>query len=126
MSRKVWIVLALFASLGLVVFGVWSGRTQHHISRDGFERLCVGMTEDEVEAVLGRPAGDYSTGVIVLSDYLHVFPYSPVCPAPKQWTSNEAAISVCFDGGRVVHTDFSEVLVIEESLPNKLRRWLRL
>lgn len=126
MSRKVWIVLVLFGSLGLVAFGVWSGRTQHHINREGFEGLRVGMTEEEVETVLGRPAGEYGTVIIVWFDGYHGYPYPWVWTEPQRWISEDGAISVYFDSGRVVHTEFNEVFVYEESLSDKVRRWMGL
>lgn len=109
---------------------LWMTRPpEHHINSDGFGKLRKGMTESEVEAVLGVPAGDYATGPIRLN--VNVLGYIPDTyfvfrVAEKKWVGNEAIIEVWFENGRVEHTRIMGVFVRSESFPAKLRRWLGL
>lgn len=121
MSRRVWTVLVLVVSLGLVAFGVWSGRTPHQINREGCERISVGMTEEEVECVLGKPAGYYAKGEVISA-----FSSSTHWSQTKDWISNDGEIAVTFDEGKVVSASYNDVYDLEGSLLDKFRRWMGL
>lgn len=75
-----------------------------------FHRIKAGMTEAEVAAVLGRPAGDLSTCDLVMTgeeDATPDFRYSTK-PSPwsKAWRDNRAHILVEFEDGRVTQALF--------------------
>ena len=124
MIRTVRVVLVSLACLPLVIYGIWSFHTPHHINHEGFEKLQIGMTEAEVEAVLGRPAGDYAMVASIYYDNFHGASH-PQSEA-RQWNSEEGSITVYFDAGRIVHTEYHDVWVLEEPFLSKVRRWLRL
>jgi hypothetical protein len=102
---------------------------RHHINKEGFDAIRVGMSEQEVEAILGGPPGDYSaTGAVP-------------CPAAyassgtlldrgvedlRSWVGDDAAINVAFDaGGLVVWKDQVPILMhTREALLDRVRSWL--
>jgi hypothetical protein len=63
-----------------------------------FDKLKIGMSESEIEAILGGPAGDYRTRAGVW--YMFVGPglYSKDDPVPitKEWDTDSYAICVNF------------------------------
>jgi hypothetical protein len=83
------------------------------ITPDNYERIQVGMTEKEVEAVLGARAGDYSGGRAYFPASEHR-PRIPRAIRPRErgfgpdetlhmWAGDEVAVYVWFDGaGRAV------------------------
>src|SRR4051794_12625345 len=66
MATKLLLVLVCLAAVLLGgYFVLWLTAPRHNVSRESFERLQPGMAEPEVEALLGGPAGDYSSGPLV-------------------------------------------------------------
>jgi len=63
------------------------------INRANFERIQVGMTETQVERILGGPAGDYTFDRIL---------GTPARGRIQSWTSDLARLVVCFDDQRQV------------------------
>jgi hypothetical protein len=55
-------LVAVVVAVLIVVTGPWflDLSQPHRINRDGFERIIKGMTQQEVEKVLGKPPGDYT------------------------------------------------------------------
>jgi hypothetical protein len=85
------------------LFGPYS--IKHKINLEGYRQLRLGMTEQEVESVLGVPAGDYGPGKGEILDY-GVFTIMSheikTDPNGKKWLAGSFAITVCFDDqGRV-------------------------
>jgi hypothetical protein len=83
----------------------WPAVPRHNINQEGFAQLRCGMTEPEVERVLGVPAGDYGPGKGELLDY-GVFTMTSLeirtAPNRRTWLAGSFAITVCFsDEGRV-------------------------
>lgn len=96
-----------------------------------FERIKSGMTESEVIQVLGRPAGDYSTGTLLADIPLDEIPneynpvdfaelvvafrntwdiFSPQAGIKKEWISDKGIITIHLDeAGLVIATDFLPV-----------------
>jgi len=132
----------------LVLVGAW---VQAHmnpglsINREAAGGIEVGMCEADVAALLGLPAGDYSTGVVGLDeerhDWLkevrlstvrHFHSVQPVSEGGKmnEWLSDRAYVAVWFDKDEKVEKFCIEDLVrarlCHESPWAKLRRWLRL
>lgn len=125
MSRKTWIGLGIVL-LGMIAIGVGAAiAARHRINREGFQRIEVGMTEDEVAAIMGRPAGNYST-----SGTYSTFMPEPMqlgLPKRKEWQSDEAHIVVHFTSGRVESAKSYELIYnYEPNTLDKLRRWLGL
>jgi hypothetical protein len=63
--RSLWLMrwqslFAMFAS-ALLLTGVVILRSGLHLNEKSYERIAVGMTQEEVEVILGCPAGNYST-----------------------------------------------------------------
>jgi hypothetical protein len=61
MTRRRLVTIGLPAVL-FVCLAVFFFLPRHRINADGFECIERGMTEGEVEAILGGPAGDYTRG----------------------------------------------------------------
>ncbi len=113
--------LAAAASLGLTVcVSVWQVSGPHPVNRANFERIQVGMTQAEVEAILGCPPGDYAT-----VDYLPEFCGFMILGATV-WVSNDGDVRVWFDNeGRVEQAYFFELLVRRPpSLLDRVRAWV--
>jgi hypothetical protein len=83
-----------------------------------------GMREDDVERIIGVPAGDYTSRLVVPWEGSLRMPVGSVL---KTWAGDEGTILVCFDAdGAVVFARFDEPVPIQESLLDRMRRWLRL
>jgi hypothetical protein len=59
--RKCWLVVLGVAAAALAALAIWAMLLGPRFGPAYFHRLREGMTEQEVEAVLGCPAGDYRT-----------------------------------------------------------------
>jgi hypothetical protein len=78
------------------------------INYSTYELLKPGMHEKEVEAILGAPAGDYSTRAI---GFVGSGTSMGVDSGGKEWRSNEGIIIVWFDErGAVTGTRFNDVI----------------
>lgn len=126
MGRKTWagfgVLLFSLMSLALIVRSATIPR--HPITREAFEQIRLGMTEQEVEAVLGGPPGDYSSGTmtfVIEGKYRR-----GEGTEPKDWASDEGHIRVWFGDGKVAGRQFFDAIVIEDPFFNKLRRWMGL
>ena len=78
---------------------------RHNINADGYHKIELGMTEQEVESVLGVPAGDYGPGKGEILDdgVFTVTSYSIITdPNGNKWLADSFAITVCFDDGGLV------------------------
>src|SRR5262249_15470800 len=106
MTRKKKLVcLGIVAALiAAVYFLIRPGVPSHNINLATVERIQKGMTLAEVEAILGVPAGDYTTG-----------PTTSHCngwmgPGDKEWAGDEGVIAVWFDReGKISGADFAPV-----------------
>ena len=108
MSRKVWmgVCVLVFMSLAVVSFQWPSAIPDHSINRDGFNRIEHGMTQREVEEILGKPPG-YHARDLVWVPVLTIG--SPPWEEPVEWVSDEGAVFAYFREGRVVDIQFAEV-----------------
>jgi hypothetical protein len=108
MKRK-WVVFAvllvgLVATVALVLL---ARQSPVRITQESFDRIAVGMMEQEVEEIIGGPPGDYSpflptwTRVVEVAGDNH-----------QSWVGEELIIHVGFDSdGRVV--DKGEGFILE-------------
>jgi hypothetical protein len=93
--RRYWLVCAA-ALLALCVSAALLGRAPaRRLDVSAFGRVEAGMTEAEVERLLGVPAGDYGSWGLL----------APVAPrmaaGEKAWCDDEEVLFVRFDGGAV-------------------------
>jgi hypothetical protein len=98
---------------------------EHRISPETYKMIQEGMTEAEVERLLGVPPGNYSF------PRMHSFVNGPGLHASSnkyvEWTANCGQIRACFDhAGKVRWARFHSVNDWPEHWFNTLRRWLRL
>src|SRR5262249_16745375 len=91
--RKVLLWL-LVVSASLLVGGyllLMLTAPKHRINRNGFAKIRLGMTEEEVQEILRVPSGDYVTGRGEMGEIVS-FGSSKEGDAEtewKQWSSNE-------------------------------------
>ena len=131
MKRRKLVRLALLACLvlaSMVGFLLWWSSPNPRISHESCEQIQLGMSEEEVIAILGAlPNG---SGLGSLQAKRKRFDMEVVVRADgsisnwKEWTTDGRAIVVAFDDtgavSRKAHYRF------EETLLDKTRRWLRL
>jgi hypothetical protein len=142
-TRRRLLMFALPVVAALVV-GMWLLWPRTVITRDTFDKVQVGMNLAEVEAVLGGPERNESTGPLMGDsgndehDYLQAYiwrvrvfdtmprtenPY----PAVKWWTSDVLMVRVDFDeNGQVAARECLPMRRVHEGLFERLRRWLHL
>jgi hypothetical protein len=110
-----WAVL-LTALAGAGLLGIQVALTpRHRITFNNLQNVQFGMTEQEVEAILGAPSGDYSNGKTQTSGGCS---YSG--GINKKWIAEDCAIELAFGpDGRVGAISITDA---RESLIQKLRR----
>ena len=125
MMRK-WKWLCLLILLGgaaVTALAFWlCSPPAHHINGASIDQIQPGMSESEVEKMLGGPAGDYSGGRTVVG----VLDISvSVGGSFKEWVAEEFAIGVSFDEhGKVVYATPLHVVPTGASFFERLRRQL--
>jgi hypothetical protein len=109
---------------------LWPFAPKHRIDREGYALLRLGMTEQEVESILGVPPGDYGPGKGEIVDYgrFTMLIYSiKTDPNAKKWLAGSFAITVCFDDqGLVRGLGADEVYRPYDSPPEMICQNLRL
>jgi hypothetical protein len=111
--RKLYLLPAVISGLAYVALFV-AARENHPSPRrtmnincyKGFDQIHSGMRQEEVEAILGGPPGDYSDGI---QDVRIVGqPEERLGVVTKEWRSNEGILMVGFDEqGAVAGIEFS-------------------
>jgi hypothetical protein len=134
--KRLLLILGCLATVLLAGYGTLRLMApQHRITKENIAAIKEGMTEAEVQALLGVPAGDYSSkqtgGVFILGDrpWADSFFAGPDIverDGGKFWVGDETSVWVRFD-------DVGQVVVVwpgrfiangNESFLTKLRRWL--
>jgi hypothetical protein len=101
--------------------GTAAGRALN-VTRAALDLIERGMTEHEVEALLGAPPGVYRTGEARFVK--RTFPSLPGAVV-REWETDEALVEVLFLDGRVRDTGYSHnYLLRDRSLWRRLCRWL--
>jgi hypothetical protein len=98
----------VIASIVLVLLGVLLPLMLPYrspVTRAAYERIEDGMTQAEVEAILGGPPGDYRTRPGISMDPLV---RSPSGLNEQWWRGDEGEIIVGFDAGTVRSVSFYE------------------
>lgn len=111
----------LVALAGAVLVGVWLARAPaHRITFENLKEIRAGLTEQEVETILGAPAGDYSNGRTRMWGGVSI-PRG----VNKSWIADDCAIEVAFaPNGRVGGISITDAR--PETWIDKLRRLLGL
>jgi hypothetical protein len=113
---------------GLIAFVGWRAFAPPppRINLDSFARIQPGMTQAEVEAILGVPPGDYAAAGSVRPT-LGVNPNElPAGARREDWWAEEAAVAVWFgQDGRVVNATAASWTTDSPWL-ERVRRWLGL
>lgn len=87
--------LASCCLIGLLF--VWP---RHRINHDSFAKLQGGMTEKEVESILGGPAGRYVEGPMIHGEpgrFVHYAKKEDLQNESKSWVTSSLEIGVTFD-----------------------------
>jgi len=114
--RLLFGLLAAVVALAVVVM-LWPPSA---INRENKSKLRHGMTQAEVEAILGGPARDEVGGKP--PRFLVKIPENQ-----KEWIGPECKITVVFnEDGRAGAISSENVSVPPEAMLEKFRRWLRL
>jgi hypothetical protein len=131
MKKKWWLVVAILAvAVVAVPVGLQAWRQAHSpdrfIDREHYHRIKKGMTQDEVEAILGVPPGVYSNKRIRYPILYHVWA-EPLHKRVESWTGDEGIVEVTFDGqDTVVSMSFDEGLEVHHpSYLQQVLDWLR-
>jgi hypothetical protein len=133
------LLLLTMVVIAMVASGVWMFWPRSAITRANAARIQVGMTVEEVEAILGGPARDESTGPCRLdpsgTEEGHalklevIWMYIEMRPG-IQWRSN--SVVICVHEGRegqdwrVTEIKYVPMQRTEESPLDMLRRWFGL
>lgn len=111
MSRSRITLAALVAMLGLAFLSLRPQAPGAGITKANYERITVGMTLQEVEAVLGCPPGDYTDGQ-ALNPHLRD---SAPC---GQWLGFGGEVGVDFDpAGRVERKWYAPAVIWTRRAP---------
>lgn len=120
MRKRLLILLVCLVSMLLAGYVMlWLTTPRHRITLDAIEAIDVGMTEKEVEVILGAPAGNYSSlNSVEAAELLGCYDK----PGDKRWVSEKLCVGVRFDAtGKV--TTFDWYHYHNNSFLAKLRRW---
>src|SRR5947207_2256469 len=95
LRRVLWLLAGLVALLGAGVLFIYF---TDPINPATFERIQVGMTLEEVQAVLGKPPGYYRTDREPFPKGFPTRALKPIYPGtPKFWVGNSYEIIVWFN-----------------------------
>jgi hypothetical protein len=119
------------AVVGLTAFtGWWLARPLHRINRDGFDQIQVGMSQREVEVLLGGPPGNYPNASYLLGDSTPIThsipPESDVSDYRSEaWSAGQRTVQVYLHAdGTVADKEFTDCRLPSPSVWQRLRRWL--
>jgi hypothetical protein len=97
MKRRRFLALVV-AGLAAAAYPVWRCLVPpHRIDRTRRAQIRPGMTQPEVEAMLGVPPGDYSSGEHRASVYLAPDSFPPGGTRCENWQTADTAFAVCFN-----------------------------
>ena len=122
MRKRRLISLGIAACLVVVGFALLTLLAKCPVTRENGEKIETGMTKQQVEALLGGPAGDYSGGWYVAEwpDGLN----GGWLPR-EEWVGNRVAIAVWFADNQVFATKFGKVRPSGQGFWGWLHRLLR-
>lgn len=140
MRRRLLLMVLGIALLTLLGAGLLACLTNrgHRISRESYNQIKAGMTEQELEGLLGGPAGDYTNGRYQVG---YIAEPCSLCDealyaeiseirSSRDWTGFQGLVSVGLnERGRVVEKRYFPVCPVDpvgETLLARFRRWLGL
>ena len=122
------IVVSMFLFLGVAFFFASKLSSRIRINAETVKQIHNGMSEQEVERLLGGPAGDYSRhspfGMVgnVFEGHIVGAP-PPRIAAIKKWKSDDGEVWVAFtDKGEVYRT--VSFFLHQKTLWEKLKDWM--
>lgn len=106
--RRILIGLGVFMVLALAVLAVFMlTRAQPTIDPATASRIARGMTEAEVDAVIGAPEGSYGRGSFLGRQEFDIFKTIGGSTKRKRWSGEDGMILVWFDSqGRVMLAEY--------------------
>jgi hypothetical protein len=105
--RKWWIgLLAVLLVLGGALLPLLFPRSSK-VTRANFDRIEMGMSRAEVEALFGGPPGDYRTRPVTISR-ISTWSTSISVLHAESWSGDEGDAVIYFDGGGVRSMQFVE------------------
>jgi hypothetical protein len=108
----------MLALLGAFGAALWLGTQPSGIGRFSCLRIRVGMSPEQVEAVLGCPPGDYrSEPRVICESWLHL-----PGQTRKDWYSDDGHVRVVFDVQRRVVGAYW--LPRQETAIDRLAKWI--
>jgi hypothetical protein len=93
LQRLRLICLALLAAL--LISGL-AGCTVSTINKDNFDKIRIGMTQEEVQGILGPPTESAGIEIPVFSGTM------------SKWVKGDTVISITFVNGKVMAKEFSK------------------
>jgi hypothetical protein len=132
--RNLLVALAI-AGVGLGVGAAWMGLAplQPRINEDAYEQIRAGMTQTDVEALLGAPPGDYCSDELtaafsrVICIKSRVFEHD-ADGREVTWGADGASLTVCFSACGTVAAKHYAVRTVGGRIPlsawERIRRWL--
>ena len=126
-GRRIVLTTCLLIGLALlaVVVGFWLTAPEDRLNRAGYRAIALGLDERQIEAVLGRPAGDYRVGQVLYGTATDDAGDAGRAVRSSEWRGNDGLVMVSFDAaGRSVGKTFVPVGQRSLSPAVALRRWL--
>jgi hypothetical protein len=119
MPRPFWLILVALLGLGACATLLPSQRPRGRITRENFDRIQEGMTEAEVQEILGGPDGYYTDRPVIVLVEGTMF--------RRRWVGDEGVVTIelTFDEPRRVANKAFRPLP-PESFAERYRRWCRL
>jgi hypothetical protein len=120
--NRLLLALGLLASTaaGVVIF-LWAITPRHRINPESFEKIQLGMSQEEVENILRVPPGDYGPGEAMTFKYFNFADSEPV-----SWLAGEYGIFVRYDIQQRVEAKWTQDIARrKESFFHRLRRCFR-
>ena len=88
-------MFGLLILVGLLIAGL-AGCAGSKINKNNFDKIKVGMTQEEVQAILGPPTESSGLEIPIFSGTM------------SKWVQGDTAITIHFINGKVVAKEFSK------------------
>jgi hypothetical protein len=106
-KRLLWVCALVFAGVAFASF--WY---DHAVTVENAQRIREGMTFTQVLAILGPPTGADEGD------------FRPMWPKVRTWKRDGVRIDVAIAGGLVTHVGWEQEYAVQESLVDRVMRWL--